>query len=124
MALAWPIFAWATGFLRWARCFSSICKRPSLVKGLGRTSFIPAVGQSHASLQSDYDHLPCWKYIEISSLRMLDVIAIIGVESNCRIRWHADTPSRFGIMISMSTKSYLEPAFILFTASRPSSYSS
>jgi hypothetical protein len=31
----------AMGFLRCARCFSSMCKRPSLVNGLGRTSFIP-----------------------------------------------------------------------------------
>ena len=27
---------------RWLRCFSNIPKRPSLVKGLGKTSFIPA----------------------------------------------------------------------------------
>jgi hypothetical protein len=52
---------------------------------------------------------------------MFDVIATMGVVSNCRIKWQAETPSRLGIMISMSTKSYLEPAFILFTASRPSS---
>jgi hypothetical protein len=58
----------------------------------------------------------------MSSLRILDVMATIGVVSNCRIRWHADTPSRFGIIMSISTKSYFEPAFILFTASRPSSY--
>jgi hypothetical protein len=66
-------------------------------------------------------HIPCWKYIEMSSLRMFDVIATIGVVSNCRIKWHAETPSRLGIMMSISTKSYLEPAFILFTASKPSS---
>lgn len=38
-------------FLRCPRCFSSICKRPSLVNGLGRTSFIPRPirkGASHS----------------------------------------------------------------------------
>ena len=52
---------------------------------------------------------------------MLEVIAMIGVESNCRIRWHAETPSRLGMIMSMRTKSYFEPWFILFTASKPSS---
>jgi len=66
--------------------------------------------------------LPCWKYMEMSSLRILEVIATIGVVSNCRIKWHADTPSRFGIIISIKTKSYFEPAFILLTASKPSSW--
>lgn len=37
-------------FLRWPRCFSSICKRPSLVNGLGRTSFIPTAIRKGASL--------------------------------------------------------------------------
>lgn len=38
-------------FLRCPRCFSSICKRPSLVKGLGSTSFIPKpirIGARHS----------------------------------------------------------------------------
>ena len=52
---------------------------------------------------------------------MLDVIAMIGVLSNCLIKWHAETPSKLGMMISISTKSYFDPAFILFTASKPSS---
>ena len=30
--------------------------------------------------------LPCWKYIWMSSFRILDVMAMIGVRSNCRIR--------------------------------------
>jgi hypothetical protein len=60
--------------------------------------------------------------MEISSLLMFDVIAIMGVLSNWRIKWQAETPSRLGIMMSISTKSYFDPAFILFTASRPSSY--
>lgn len=112
---------WATGFLRWTRCFSSICNSPSFVKGLGRTSFIPAhVRDRHGHLWAF--NVPCWKYMDISSLRMLDVIATIGVLSNCRIRWQAETPSRLGMMMSMRIKSYLDPAFILFTASRPSSY--
>lgn len=29
-------------FFRWPRCFSSIFKRPSFVKGFGKTSFIPS----------------------------------------------------------------------------------
>lgn len=70
---------------------------------------------------TDEPVLPCWKYIEMSSLRMLEVMATIGVVSNCRIRWQADTPSRFGMMMSIKTKSYLDPAFILLTASKPSS---
>ena len=62
--------------------------------------------------------------MEMSSLRMLEVMAIIGVLlSNCLIRWQADTPSRFGMMMSMRIMSYLDPAFSLFTASNPSSYS-
>lgn len=48
-------------------------------------------------------------------------MATIGVLSNCRIKCVADTPSRFGMMMSISTKSYFEPAFNLLTASRPSS---
>lgn len=47
---------------------------------------------------------------------------MIGVGSNCRIRWHAETPSKFGMMMSMRMRSYLDPAFILLTASRPSNY--
>src|SRR6266436_4375258 len=38
------------------------------------------------------------------------------------MRWQADTPSRLGIIISISTKSYFDPAFILLTASNPSSF--
>lgn len=30
-------------FLRWPRCFSNMLSRPSLVKGLGKTSFMPAI---------------------------------------------------------------------------------
>lgn len=59
--------------------------------------------------------------MEMSSLRMLDVIAIMGVRSNWRIKWVVETPSRLGIMMSMRIKSYFDPALILFTASRPSS---
>ena len=67
--------------------------------------------------------LPCWKYMEISSLRMLEVIAMMGVVlSNCRTRCVADTPSRFGMMMSIRTRSYLAPELSLFTASKPSSY--
>ena len=54
-------------------------------------------------------YVPCWKYIEISSLRMLEVMAMIGVLSNCRMRCVAETPSRFGIMMSMRMRSYLVP---------------
>lgn len=70
------------------------------------------------------DHVPCWKYIEISSLRMFEVMAMIGVWSNCLIKWQADTPSKLGMIISINTRSYFDPAliaaFILSTASRPS----
>lgn len=52
---------------------------------------------------------------------MLEVIAMIGVLSNCLMRCVADTPSRFGIMMSMRTRSYLAPALSLLTASNPSS---
>jgi len=31
----------ACDFFMWPKCFSSIFRRPSLVKGLGRTSFMP-----------------------------------------------------------------------------------
>lgn len=58
--------------------------------------------------------------MEMSSLRMFDVIAMMGVWSNCRMRWQADTPSKFGMMMSIRTRSYFDPAFILFTASSPS----
>lgn len=47
---------------------------------------------------------------------------MMGVWSNCRIRWHAETPSKFGMMMSMRIRSYFDPAFILLTASRPSNY--
>jgi hypothetical protein len=109
----------AIGFFKWTRCFSNMWSRPSFVNGLGSTSFIPS-NVNKAAYHQDVD-VPCWKYIEMSSLRMLEVIATMGVVSNCRIKWQAETPSRLGMIISISTKSYFEPAFILLTASRPSS---
>lgn len=53
---------------------------------------------------------------------MFEVIAMIGVWSNCLIRWQAETPSRLGMMMSINIRSYFDPAFILLTASKPSSY--
>jgi hypothetical protein len=51
---------------------------PSLVNGLGRTSF-----------------MPCEKYVRTSSGLELPVMEMIGViASNCRIREVADTPAR------------------------------
>jgi hypothetical protein len=47
-------------------------------------------------------------------------MAIIGVRSNWRIKWHADTPSKLGIMMSIKIKSYLLPDCTLVTACRPS----
>lgn len=72
-------------FFRCARCFSSILSSPSLVKGFGSTSFMPAK-VSHDIRSVDIVDLPCWKYIEMSSLLILEVIAIMGVLSNWRIR--------------------------------------
>lgn len=75
-------------FFRWERCFSSMLRRPSLVKGFGSTSFMPI----YVSIFSIFHmvmkevHVPCWKYIEMSSLRIFEVIAMIGVLSNCLIR--------------------------------------
>lgn len=106
-------------FFKCDKCLSSIVIKPSFVKGFGRTSFIPASNQ-HRFQESGLEHLPCWKYIEISSLRIFEVIATMGVLSNCRIKCVADTPSRFGMMMSIRTKSYFAPEFILFTASKPS----
>ena len=57
----------------------------------------------------------------ISSLRMFDVIAMIGVLLNCRMRCVAETPSRLGMMMSIRMRSYVPPVVTLFTASRPSS---
>jgi hypothetical protein len=82
---------------------------------------MPALVVSYVLTRGLNQNVPCWKYIEISSLRILDVIATMGVVSNWRIRWQAETPSRFGIIISINTRSYFEPAFILLTASNPSS---
>ena len=125
----WPIVEAVFGtmsipsgsFFRWPKCFSSMVSKPSLVKGFGNTSFIPMI-LSVKSQEQILFYRPCWKYMEMSSLRIFEVIATIGVVSNWRIRWHAETPSRLGIIISINTRSYLDPAFILFTASRPSNY--
>ena len=54
--------------------------------------------------------------------RMLEVIAMMGVESKRRMRLQAETPSRFGMMMSINMRSYLDPPCILFTASSPSSW--
>lgn len=59
--------------------------------------------------------------MEMSSLRIFEVMAMIGVESNCLTKWQAETPSRLGIMMSIKIMSYFDPAFNLFTASNPSS---
>src|SRR5438034_65123 len=64
--------------------------------------------------------LPCWKYRSMSLLRMFDVMAMIGVLSNRRIKLQAETPSRLGMMMSIKKRSYLDPPSILLTASRPS----
>lgn len=59
--------------------------RPSFVNGFGRTSFIPA-DISVLRFIHITAYIPCWKYIEMSSLRMFEVMAMIGVLSNWRMR--------------------------------------
>lgn len=45
------------GFLRCWRCFSSMLRRPSFVKGLGRTSFMPDgdVRRQHLGIEGETD---------------------------------------------------------------------
>jgi len=38
---------------RWPRCFSSMFRRPSLVNGFGRTSFMPAICQTAIMLTGE-----------------------------------------------------------------------
>jgi hypothetical protein len=74
-------------FFRCDKCFSSMLSKPSLVKGFGSTSFIPAKISHDGQCQRVHIlNLPCWKYIEMSSLLMLEVIAMMGVLSNWRMR--------------------------------------
>ena len=60
----------------------------------------------------------------MSSARMLDVMAMMGMfDRISRMHTVADTPSRWGMMMSIKTKSnWEEPLLILFTASSPSRY--
>jgi hypothetical protein len=60
----------------------------------------------------------------MSSCRMLDVMATIGVSgATRRIQAVAETPSNMGMMMSMKMRSYLIGSWLtLFTASDPSRY--
>ena len=62
--------------------------------------------------------------MSMSSARMLDVMAIMGrLARISRMQTVADTPSRWGMIMSIKTKSNcVAPLLILFTASNPSRY--
>lgn len=62
--------------------------------------------------------------MSISSARMLEVIAMIGICGRIsRMQTVAETPSRCGIIMSIRIRSnWMVPWLILFTASRPSRY--
>jgi hypothetical protein len=60
----------------------------------------------------------------MSSALIFEVMAMIGIVGRMsRMQTVAETPSRWGMIISIKTRSnWLAPLLILFTASRPSRY--
>src|SRR5258706_4853380 len=69
--------------------------------------------------------IPYLKYMSISSVLILEVIATIGIAGAIsRMQTVAETPSRLGMIISirMRSNAFGPALFILFTASRPSRY--
>lgn len=93
-----------------ARCLLNLPIIPSFVNGLANTSLIP--GQMLALLtplecpRGCARNLPHWKYISRSCWLIFDVMAIIGV-LGCmsRIMAVAETPSSWGMTISMKIRS-------------------
>ena len=67
---------------------------PSFVKGLGKTSFIPGRVRNYQKEKSVCGS-PYRKYMSISSARIFEVMAMIGMCGRIsRIQTVAETPSR------------------------------
>lgn len=85
---------WKAFFLNPGRCFSSALSMPSLVNGFGSTSFMP-IYVSISTIKNIHVSLPYLKYISMSSARIFEVIATIGIFGNfSRMHTVAETPSR------------------------------